>query len=361
MHDENAERFRIMLLHNADTALAASAFLHASATRMACAPIMKEVTVCTGGACARNGALQLHSALCTLSAEEPSITVKHATCSSVCPKVGAILSPMRGRIPAYTAPCSTPAEACASAEEALQQGKDPMPSAPPALMKAYLLQQDAEAAADEGDLSGALEAFSMAVDSVPPALFEPSQPPLEPEDLVWDASEWTESFWASELICGESLANYEYGTCGTDVTLVDCTVDESDEESPRLVGYYENAADGASGEFNIAMSSDGRRFSGTLTDDADGETHEWSGARKVARRVGQRPSPKVQWLHSLLVRRSQCQLDAGAAEEAAESAAAATQLCCRTASGWEAYAEAKAKLGDEEAAADARAEALWLK
>ena len=126
-----------MLLHNADTALAASAFLHASATRMACAPIMKEVTVCTGGACARNGALQLHSALCTLSAEEPSITVKHAACSSVCPKVGAILSPMRGRIPAYTAPCSTPAEACASAE-ALQQGKDQCQAPPPGANESLL-------------------------------------------------------------------------------------------------------------------------------------------------------------------------------------------------------------------------------
>ena len=123
---------------------------------------------------------------------------------------------------------------------------------------------------------------------------------------------------------------------------------------------------GTAGEFSIAMSANGRKFVGTLTDEADGEPKEWTGMRKssgrgAGRMRGEKPSKRVAWLHELLLGKSTAALATGDADGAVDAAEKATALCCQTASGWEALAAAKEGTGDEEAAAAAREEAEWRK
>ena len=330
-------------------------------------PMMKDVTVCTGGACAKNGAGSLLAALSTVTAADDKILVKEMFCSQECPNGRAMCSPWKGRSPAEAMVCNDLESIMDSATAVLEKRGASEIDGVNELKDVFTHQFNAEQAANAGDDAAAVELYAAALAAVPPALLEPSQPPLDIEDLAWDSTSWLESEWSSDLKMSESTANYEYATCGdpsAPITLVDCTIDESDETAVRLSGYYEGGATGGGGgggEFEVVMSEDGRTFKGTVTDDEDGEPREWSGKRQVARRLGERPGIKVRWLHGMLIQQSKCQLAVGQAVEAVKSATLATTLCCRTAAGWAALAEACAQAGDEEGAAAAKEEAEWLK
>ena len=69
---------------------------------------------------------------------------------------------------------------------------------------------------------------------------------------------------------------------------------------------------------------------------------------------GEPPPPHVRWVHEAYVGRSRAHLAMRKPGFAADDARAATALCCRAASGWEALAAAEDERGDAAAAALAR-------
>ena len=328
-----------------------------------------DLTVCTGGACLESGAELLYEAACVLSSADDKLWkargggVKTAFCSGECPPNGAMLCPKRAMAPSYVAACSTVDEAIASAEGALEAAGAVYDSS---LKDAYLAKLKGDAAAAAGNHAEALEAYATALAAAPKALLdEPSQAAVEDESLEWDTSKWSESLFDSTLTCGDTITAFEYASFGKGgcVQLTDCT---SDGDTRMLSGMWEDAEAGTAGEFSIAMSANGRKFVGTLTDEADGEPKEWTGMRKssgrgAGRMRGEKPSKRVAWLHELLLGKSTAALATGDADGAVDAAEKATALCCQTASGWEALAAAKEGTGDEEAAAAAREEAEWLK
>lgn len=328
-----------------------------------------DLTICTGGACTERGADLLYEATCVLSSADEKLWkargggVKTAFCSGECPPDGAMMCPKRAMVPSYVAPCQTVEEAIASAEDALEAAGAVYDAS---LKEAYLAKLKGDAASLEADHAGALEAYAAAVAATPAALLEqPSQPELPDESLEWDSSKWSESLFGTSLTCGETITAFEYASCGKGgcVQLVDCT---SDEETRTLSGMWEHTEDGSGGSFAITMSENGRKFAGTLTEDADGEAKEWTGMRKssgrgAGRMRGEKPSKRFEWLHELLLAKSTAALSSGDAAGAVEDATLATALCCQTASGWEALAAAKEAAGDDEGAQAAREEADWLK
>ena len=75
----------------------------------------------------------------------------------------------------------------------------------------------------------------------------------------------------------------------------------------------------------------------------------------------QPPPSGVEWIHQSRLGSSRCSLGLGDAAAAVDEARAATELCCRAASGWAALAEALEASGDDaEGAQRARAEVEYL-
>ena len=228
------------------------------------------------------------------------------------------------------------------------------------LRQAMAFKLEADEAEKAGDVALAIEKLSEMVAVLPPALLQPSQPPLEPEALCWANTGWEENLFGSSLAFGASAADDDFGKCKDGMRLHEVTVDEAER---ALRGRWEQGDQ--AGEFELVMSADGRRFIGQLAD-GEGGSRVWEGMRKGTgtgmrrRRRGAAPDLKLLWLHSALLSRGRMQLAAGKAEEARNDARAATTLCCRTASGWKFLSEAAEACGDAEEAKCATHEAAWL-
>ena len=320
------------------------------------APVM-QITVCNGGTCTENGAEALLDAITFLSASDEKLHkirgggVRTAMCSGECPGNGAILCPKRGMVASYVAPCKMADEVLESAEAALAAAKV---KGVEDLKAVFLSFREAQE-------TGSLDAYAEALRMTPEALFAPSQMELPDEPLEWDQSIWVESLSGGDLAMGESTATFEYACSnaedGSSLQLLDVT---ADDEAGTLSGIWEDG-DSAAGSFMITMAANGRRFDGTLTDDADASERPWSGTRKRTGRRGEAPSARIAWLHDLLLSASRARLEAGDAPGAVGAAAQATDLCCQTASGWVALSEARDAAGDAEGAKAARDEAEWLR
>ena len=349
-----------------------------------------EITVCTGGICGENGADLLLDACSVLAAGDAAIEVKTAFCSGECPVGAAMLCPSRGSLEAYEATCGTVEEAVASAQGAIAAAEATIL---PGLKEAFLLGVEAraaEAAGSDADLRLACERYAAAIAAAPASLLEPCHEPLEPEPLAWEGSCWKESLFSSELAFSEALE----ASCGGGTALVDKKVvsmptltlrgegeagEDGREAARMLAGRWEDT-EGGRGRFELTMGAAGLTFDGVFTTDAEGgETAAWHGVRKAAkpapgqrvqRRRGARPRvnrdetppSRVKWLHEAWLAKGRCHTTLGETAAAVDAARAATRLCCRTASGWVALAEAvEAHGGDPDEASGARAQAEYLK
>jgi hypothetical protein len=323
------------------------------------------ITVCTGGACAENGGADLLlSATHALAACDPKLTVREASCTGACPADSAMVCPSRGREEPYEAVGSTIETAIASASDLIAAAGSKVSKGLP---EAFMHAIEADVAEAAGEVGVALAGYSAAIDALPVSVFDPSQEPPGPEPLAWDASFWREDCFSSVLAFKESSAHFEFGDCGVGdecVVLIDCIV--SADEPPTLTGLWEGGGGGGgSGQFEITMSDDGRRFVGTISDDAEGTTKEWSGMRTTGRgarrtRRGEAAPARVSWIQGALLGRARVRLASGDAAGAVDDARAATKLACRDWSSWKALAVALEANGDEEGAKAARKEEQWL-
>ena len=231
------------------------------------------------------------------------------------------------------------------------------------LKEAYLAKLKGDAAILEADHAGALEAYAAAVAATPAAS---SSSPASPScrrisgvgllQVVRIALRYVADVWRDDY--GVRVRELREGACSS--------LTARAMRTRTLSGMWEHTEDGSGGSFAITMSENGRKFAGTLTEDADGEAKEWTGMRKssgrgAGRMRGEKPSKRFEWLHELLLAKSTAALSSGDAAGAVEDATLATALCCQTASGWEALAAAREAAGDDEGAQAAREEADWLK
>lgn len=354
------------------------------APRRRCGGARMDITVCTGGVCAANGGEQLLLACSILAAGDESVEVKSAMCTGVCPAKFAMISPRKGAIEDYEARCDTVNDAIASATAAIFAADAIIADG---LRGAFIAASEAKNAETAGDMSTARHRYAEAIAAAPATLLKPCQMPLNPEPTDWSGSRWTEDAFSSDLVLSTELGRAANdteradGTCGggthlvdrkvvtmPTVTLVSCTAD-----GLALSGRWEDSA-GGRGEFELTMSTTGRTYTGTLRSSKEGEkATAWSGVRKSAPapRAGrgggrgdmrsQTPPSRVSWVHEALLGKVRCSLALGETAAALEDAKAATELCCRTPSGWVAYADALEASGDDQAAWEVRRELAYLK
>lgn len=353
-----------------------------------------DIAVCNGGSCAENGGETLLSACKILSAGDTDLEVTTVYCSGECPAKFAMLSPRKGALEAVATSCSTLEDAVASAETAIAAAGS---TVAPGLKEAFLNFNRARAAEEEGDLAAARDAYAAAIASAPSGLLVPCQQPLEPEPIEWAGSKWAERLFSSELVlvsdtdraaaAADDGGGESWGTCGGTNTVVDRKVVTTPRVTLRgcvadgtsLAGKWTDEA-GGTGEFHLRMCDRGRTFSGTLSRDGEsGPPATWRGVRRSAPARGrggrgggrggrgrgmmrnQPPPSSVEWIHQSRLGMSRCSLGLGDAAVAVDEARAATELCCRTASGWTALAEALEASGDDvEGAQRARAEVEYL-
>ena len=346
-----------------------------------------DITVCTGGVCAASGGERLLLACSILAAGDESVQVKSAMCTGVCPAKFAMVSPRKGAIEDYEAKCDTVNDAIASATAAIFAADGIIADG---LRGAFIAASEAKDAETAGDMSTARHRYAEAIAAAPSTLLKPCQMPLNPEPTDWSGSRWAEDAFSSDLVLSTELGRAAVrndaegaveGTCGggtklvdrkvvtmPTVTLVGCTAD-----GLALSGRWEDSA-GGGGDFELTMSTTGRTYTGTLRSSKEGEkATEWSGVRKSAPapRAGrgavrgdmrsQTPPSRVAWVHEALLGKVRCSLALGDTAAALEDAKAATELCCRTPSGWVAYADALEASGDDQAAWEVRRELAYLK
>jgi hypothetical protein len=303
----------------------------------------RTVSICTGGACMSAGAANVLEACAILASADDSVSVLEKACCALCPRNGKVVV-----FDEDTSSVVPAAEPVAVANE-LIGGSDPT------LADACVALSCARASPSVDAFDAVLGSEGGAIASL---LESSAQAPLDPEPFIWEDSTWmvhdaalsVDSDTQLELSLAESMANFEFGSCG-DLVLLDC----ADDGEGTLSGLYEG--DG-SGELSLSMREDGRRFDGTLSDD-DGSEREWSGFRIEGVR-GEAAPQRVAWLLEALVGRGRCFLEAGEASKALDDARMATRLCCRVGSGWLLRAEAAEACGQEEEARTARDEHEWL-
>jgi len=310
-----------------------------------------KITVCTGGACTASGAAALLECASILTSTEPQILVKATSCCSVCPRAQkVVVCASEGQDQPYSAVASDPLAAATALVTAAGLNAADASS----LSEVYT---DLVAARVADSAEEQVTRYASVVEAGTSLLEVPAHAPLEPEPLEWEATEWQQSLLsdgAEPLVLSESTANFEFGECGATL-LLDAVADEG-----TLSGLWEDAS-GGSGAFALEMTADGRRFHGTLSDDADGTEQVWSGVRRPAGGSGAEAAPqRIAWLHEALLGRGRAQLKAGEHALALEDARAATRLCCRTASGWLLLAEVAEACGDGDTAQAARDEYQWL-
>lgn len=294
-----------------------------------------EIAICEGGACSRNGAALLLGACAALGGAD--LRVVGSACTSKCPSRGVVLTNNGAQ---SVVPASYAAQALESAQAAIAGSSD-------ALAAAWTAKTEADAALTAGQPKRAVPLFSEALELAPPTLLQPSHDelgalPTDFQDSVWETS-------MGELQFADSITSFEFGTCD-DLTLTDCVQDDL-----TLRGQYETSSS-EYGDFELLMSDDGRWLTGTLTGDRE---EEWTGMRAGCG-GGEPPPPHVRWVHEAYVGRSRAHLAMRKPDLAADDARAATALCCRAASGWEALAAAEDERGDAAAAALAREEIAFL-
>lgn len=227
------------------------------------------VTVCQGGACQRNGAMQLLQALQSLSSGE-DVTITAAPCCSICPSKDIVLKQGNGQ---QFVKGSTLATALETATEILTELPGCAPSA--SLIGAVRAKFMGDEALRQAQWLAAAEQYDVALGSdeavailASPA--EHAQPPAAPASLEWESSVWHETRWQSSLRFDESVTAYEFGVCANEaVKLTGATIDDE----LNLRGELETAD--SYGTFCIAMAPDGRSFTGVCVLE-QGEEPPWT-------------------------------------------------------------------------------------
>ena len=306
-----------------------------------------KVDVCQGGACMRAGGASVLEAAEVLA---PSgTTVMPAECMAGCCQQVVV------RIDGAMEKLIVRREAEA-VERALQLVQASGAEINPTLIAALQAKVEAADALLEGSLEDAVSGFTQALMHVDVESHEPAHDEVPTEELVWEETTWAceGGSFGSELIFDESSTAFEFGRVDESATLLtDCSISEADEGNGcTLSGYFE-ASEGT-GELELTMSADGRRFDGVMTWDEDGSTEAWRGVRASESTYSEEPPRTVRWLFESLVGRARAQLQLGDAVAALDDARDACRLCCRARSGWEVRVEAAEACGEAHEAEAAR-------
>lgn len=171
-----------------------------------------ELTICTGIACSRAGGNSLLEACVALGAADDGLTVQSVGCCGACPRsaVNVVAGEGTSR---YKAPANTLETTLASAEEAITKAGS---SVDLKLKEAWIAFVGARSAAEEGDVSAALQGYTSALEVAREVIadkFQPSQSEPEPESLYWEDSSWEATLGdeTDSLEFCESATNYDFG------------------------------------------------------------------------------------------------------------------------------------------------------
>jgi hypothetical protein len=229
------------------------------------------ITVCQGGACQRNGAVQLLQALQSLSSGE-DVTITAAPCCSICPSKDIVVR--QGSKQQFVKGRSTLATLLETATAVLTELPGVAPST--SLIEAVRAKFMGDEALRQGQWLAAAEQYDVALGSDEAAAIlaspaEHAQPPAAPAPLEWESSVWHETRWQSSLRFDESVTAFEFGVCANEaVKLTGAMIDDE----LNLRGELETAE--GYGTFCIAMTPDGRSFTGVCVLEQGEEEPPWT-------------------------------------------------------------------------------------